>query len=93
MNILQQSIARTRRALHERNRLVRVMTRQIKAEKEHSNTNLELLLDDIVAHTGLELKPENMPTIMTYLMRFAEEQQRRREEPDGDVDGMKDFPL
>ena len=90
MNIFQQSIARTRAKMHEANRLARVMVRRIKADRAHANTNLELLLDQIVAETGIELKPENMPTIMTYVTQFIESQQQQAGH---DGDGMRDYPL
>jgi len=93
MNIFQRSIRRTRAKMHEANRLAGVMLRQIKADKEHANTNLELLLDHITAETGLELKAENMPTIMAYVKQFIEDQQRKKEGLMGDDEGMTEFPL
>jgi hypothetical protein len=91
MNIFQQSIAKVRRKMHEANRLTAVMRRQIRQERQQANVNLELLIDEIVAETGIELKPENMPTIMICLQQFLKDRQRK--EDDGDHDGMKDFPL
>jgi len=95
MNIFKQSIARTRAKLHEANRLAGVAMKQIKAEKEQANANIELLLDEIVAQTGLELTTANLPTILAYVTAFAEDQRRRKEEglDAGDVEGMKDFPI
>ncbi|SRR5216684_1597595 len=94
-NTFQQSIAKTRTKIREANRLAALMFRQVKRDKERANTNIELLLDQIVFETGLEMKPENMPTIMAYVTQFVEDQARKKEEsePEGDVDGMKDFPL
>jgi hypothetical protein len=94
MNIFQQSIGNTRKKMMEANRLAVVMLQRIKADREHASTNLELLLDSIVAETGLELKPDNMPTIMAYVKQFIEDQHRRKEglSEVGD-DGMQDFPL
>jgi anion-transporting ArsA/GET3 family ATPase len=91
MNIVQQSIAKARRKMHEANRLVAVAVKQIKKDRERSNANLELLLDQIVAETGIELKPENMPTVMVYVQQFLKDQQQSQ--PDDDGDGMKDFPV
>ena len=95
MNIFQQSIGKTRAKIQEANRLKAVMLRQIKTDRGRGNATLELLLDDIVAETGLELKPENMPTIMAYVTQFIEKQQRRKEALTevGDDDGMQDFPI
>jgi hypothetical protein len=92
MNIFQQSIARTRATMREYDRLRAIALRQIKENREKANANVELLLDEIVAETGIELKPENMPIIMVYVARFIEHQRRRREAMiEGDDEGMKDF--
>jgi hypothetical protein len=88
-NNFQQSIARARAKIGEGNRLAAKMVRDIRRNKERANTNLELLLDELVAETGIELKTENMPTIMIFVQQFLEDQKRK--EPDGDVDGMKDY--
>lgn len=86
----QQSIARARAKIAEANRLAAKMVRDIKADKERANTNLELLIDDIVAETAIPLTTENLPLIAFYVEQFVKDQQK---EPDGDVDGMKDYPL
>ena len=92
MNIFKQSIARTRAKLHEAQRLRSVAMGQIKADREQANANIELLLDEIATHTGLEITPANLPTIVAYVAAFAEDQRRRKEGMnEGDVDGMKDF--
>jgi hypothetical protein len=93
MNIFQQSIARTRAKMHEAKRLAGVALRDIKADRAQTQTNLELLLDHIVAETGLELTPANMPTIVAYVSGFIEDQQRNKEDAFGDVGGMRDFPI
>jgi hypothetical protein len=93
LNKFQQSIAKTRAKIREANRLTAVMFRQVKERKEKGNAGLELLLDDIAAETGLAITTENMPTIMIYVQQFLEDQARKKQEPDGDVEGMHDFPI
>ena len=88
---IQQSIANTRKKLHEFNRLVRIARRRNKDENASAQTNLELLIDHLVAETGIELTEENLPTIVIYVREFLQSQQQQRVE--GDPDGMKDFPF
>lgn len=90
-NKFQQSIAKTRAKITEGNRLAAKMVRDIRNKKEQGNVGLELFLDDLVAETGIELKPETMPTVLLYVQQFLED--NKKQEPDEDVDGMKDFPL
>jgi hypothetical protein len=92
MNIFQQSIARTRATLHEYNRLRGIVAKRIKADHEKANANLELLIDEIVAETGIELTPQTFPIIAFYVARFVDHQRQRKEESfEGDYGGMKDF--
>lgn len=94
MNQLQQSIDKTRRKMHEARRLAGVMMRQIKTEKEKTNAQVEWLLDEIAAETGLKITPENMESIMTYVQEFVKDQQKRKEEADGGGESdFTDFPL
>lgn len=91
-NQFQLSIAKARAKMHEARRLAGVMIRHIKADNAKAETNLELLLDEIAAETGLSITTENMPTIMIYVEQFIKDQQQRKEEADGDDGGMEDLP-
>jgi hypothetical protein len=92
-NMFQQSIARTRAKIGEVMRLTRTMAKQVKQERTAAATNLELLIDEICAETGIEMTPKNLPTIMLYVQQFLADQQRRRENSDEGDGGMHDFPL
>lgn len=94
LNLFQQSIARTRKAINEANRLAAKMMRDSRRKRSQAETNLELFLDELAAE-GVEISEENLPTIVIFVQRFVADQQRRKEElaSDGGEDGMKDFPL
>jgi len=88
MNIFQQSIFKTRSAMHDAKKQVGLALKRMRADKQQAQTQLELLIDEICAETGLKPTPENLPTIMLYVTRFVEDQ---RQQTDGDSEGMQDY--
>ena len=78
-NRFQQSIAKTTAWMHKVNRMVHVMFRQVRSEREHMNTNAELFLDQLAFELGPEiLKKENRATLAVYARRFAQQEIARR---------------
>ena len=79
-NAFQQSIAKTRRQLHEANRVTGIMTRRVKEDRALALTNLTLFLDTLQQETGIDVnKEENWPTVVIYIEQFLEHQAARRE--------------
>jgi hypothetical protein len=82
MNFIQQSIQKTRAKLRELCRVVAITKTQIKKEHKQAETQLELLLDEIVQETGLKPTRKNLPTLLLYVSQFVADQQKRK--ADGD---------
>jgi hypothetical protein len=76
--IVQQSIQKTRNKFAAIYRLVAVTKKQIKKERAQAETQLELLLDEIVQETGLKPTRKNLPPIMLYVSQFVADQQKRK---------------
>lgn len=91
MNIVQQSIAKTRRLLNERKRQIAVALKHARQNEQQRNAALELMIDSVCAETGLPFTQKNMPTIALFVKQIIKDQHRGPE--DDDPEGMSDFPL
>lgn len=79
-NGFQRSIAKTQAWINKVNRMVHVMFRQVRAEREHVNTNAELFMDQIAFELGPDiLKPENRKTLAVFATNYAKEEVARRQ--------------
>ena len=76
----QQSIAATRKRIHEMNRLSGVAARRARQEEAEARAKLELFLDELVQETGLDLsKQENYPTMVVFLSDWLRHNEKMRE--------------
>jgi hypothetical protein len=82
---------------HEAKRLVNVMLRNIRSDKQKAETNFELYLDDWVFHNGPITKENFADVVADYIdrvVRRAAAAQRLKEEADfREMQGMEDYPL
>jgi hypothetical protein len=82
---------------HEAKRLVNVMLRNIRSDKQKAETNFELYLDDWVFHNGPLTKENFVDVVADYIdrvVRRAAAAQRLKEEAEfRDMQGMEDYPL
>jgi hypothetical protein len=97
-NFIQQSILRTRLLVGAINKRRALNNKRAKEDAERGNTQLELMIDEISAETGLSTADKkDWPAIAMHVEQVLMDAKRRKEEseqePDGDVGGMKDFPL
>jgi hypothetical protein len=82
---------------HEANRLVHVMLRNIKSDRQTAMTTIELYLDDWVFHNG-PITKENcgdaVADCVDRVVKQAEATQRLKEEAEfREMQGMEDYPL
>ena len=83
MNLIQQSIQRTREKLHELKRLKAVVARRVKEENEQKNAALETLLDTVCAETGLRCElPDDREMILLHVSQVLTDAKRRKAEMD-----------
>jgi hypothetical protein len=83
MNLIQQSIQRTREKLHELKRIKAVVTRQVKQENEQKNALIETLIDTVCAETDLRCEnPEDREMILLHVSQVLTEAKRRKAEMD-----------
>jgi hypothetical protein len=81
MNLIQQSIQRTREKLHELKRIKAAVARQVKQENEQKNAALETLLDTVCAETGLRCElPDDREMILLHVSQVLKDAKRRKEE-------------
>jgi hypothetical protein len=82
---------------HEANRLVHVMLRNIRSDKQTAMTTIELYLDDWVFNNGpitRENYAEAIADCVDRVVKQAEARQRLREEAEfKELQGMEDYPL
>jgi hypothetical protein len=76
MNSFQRSIAATSEFIHDVNRKIRVMFRQIRDEKEAGNKGLELFLDQLYFEHP-ELRGDKAAALL-YARKFAKGEMERR---------------
>ena len=83
MNLIQQSIQRTREKLHELKRIKAVVARQVKEETEEKNALMETLIDTVCAETDLRCEnPEDHQMILLHVSAVLQSAKRRKAEMD-----------
>jgi hypothetical protein len=83
MNLIQQSIQRTRDKLREFSRTKAVVTRQVKDERERKAALIEQITDEVCFHTGLRVENDtDLPLIMLHVEQILLDVRRRKAEED-----------
>jgi hypothetical protein len=84
MNFVQRSILKTREAIFNMQRRAALTRKHDRQQEERSSAAMELLIDDIVADTGLELSEKNLPTIALFVQGILQDRANANEEKEWD---------
>jgi hypothetical protein len=90
MSIIQRSIEKTNAKLLEYRRQIAIALKHQRQANEKADAALELIIDEVCFQTGLQLTPENMPLIATYVKQVLRDQRREQQQQEDGDDGMSD---